>query len=129
MTTTFTCLVLGPIFPPLVALKPDLTITNISYDPAPANKIKFTVKNAGTLDSGAFDVKLYVGGALKDTVHILGGIVAGGQATFTFPTYHHVCVIGSHTTVKVTADTGGTINESDETNNSRSEWWGCPPTP
>jgi|GEM_PF-2038774 len=126
MTTTFSCLVLGPILPPLVLLKPDLTITDISYAP---NKIKFTVKNAGTLDSGAFDVKLYVGGALKDTVHIAGGIVAGGQATFTFNGYNHLCVVGSHYTVKVTADTGGSVSESDETNNSRSEYWGCPPTP
>jgi len=129
MTTTFSCLVLGPVLPPLLALKPDLTVTNISYNPAPINKINFTVKNEGTLDSGAFDVKLYVGGLYKDTVHIAGGIVHGGQATFTFPTYHHMCVIGSHTTVKVTADAGAAISESDETNNSRSEWWGCPPTP
>jgi len=129
MTTTFSCLVLGPVMPPLVALKSDLTITNISWDPAPVGKVKFTVKNAGTLDSGAFDVKLYVGGTYKDTVHVLGGIVHGGQATFTFPNYHYLCVIGSHATFKVTADTGGAISESDETNNSRSEWWGCPPTP
>ncbi len=129
MTSTFSCLVLGPVMPPLVALKPDLTITNISFQPAPLNKVSFTVKNAGTLNSGGFDVKLYVGGAYKDTVHIPGGIVSGGQATFTFPMYHHVCVIGTHTTMMVTADTGGAISESDETNNSRSEWWGCPPAP
>jgi len=131
MTTTLSCLVVGPVVPlgPLLALKPDLTITNISYDPAPASKVKFTVKNAGTLDSGAFDVKLYMGGVYKDTVHIAGGIVHGGQATFTFPNYHHICVLGSHVTVKVTADTGDAINESDETDNSRSEYWGCPPTP
>jgi len=129
MTTTFSCLVLGPVVPPLVAFKPDLTITNISYDPAPISKVKFTVKNEGAMDSGAFDVKLYMGGVYKDTVHVLGGIVHGGQATFMFPNYHHICVIGSHVTVKVTADTGGVINETDETDNSRSEWWGCPPTP
>jgi len=124
MTTTFSCLVLGPIMPPLVVMKPDLTITDISYS---GGKIKFTVKNQGVLDSGAFDVKLYVGGALKDTVHIAGGIVAGGQATFTFTDYNHLCVVGSHYTVKATVDTGGSVSESDETNNSRSEYWGCPP--
>jgi len=128
MNTTFSCLIVGPLTvdPPLLILKSDLIITQISYD---VGKVKFTVKNQGVLDTGPFDVKLYVGGVYKDTVTIAGGLVAGGQATFTFPHYHHFCVIGSHTTVKVTADTGGTINESDETNNSRSEYWGCPPEP
>jgi len=131
MTKTFNCLVVGPLVPlgPLVALKPDLTITQISFSPAPLNKVSYTVKNAGTLNTGPFDVKLYVGGGLKDTSHIGGGLVAGSQASFTFPMYHHVCVIGSHTTVKVVADTGGAVTESDETNNSRSEFWGCPPVP
>ncbi len=125
---TFSCLLVGPLTvdPPLTILKSDLTITEISYD---AGTVKFTVKNQGVLDTGPFDVKLYVGGVYKDTVTIAGGLVAGGQATFAFPHYHHFCVIGSHATVKVTADTGGTINESDETNNSRSEYWGCPPAP
>jgi hypothetical protein len=127
MTKSFSCLVLGPVVPPLLLLKPDLTITNIAYGPAPANTIKFTVKNAGTLDTGAFTVKLYVGGILKDTVTIGGGLVAGGQATFTFPNYHHICVLGFHSTMKVVADTGSTVNESDETNNFREETWGCPP--
>jgi subtilase family serine protease len=29
--------------------------------------------------------------------------------------------------MKVVADTGSTVNESDETNNFREETWGCPP--
>ena len=128
MTKQFSCLVLGPIIPPLVLLKPDLTITQISYSPAPLNRVSYTVKNAGSLNSGAFDVKLYVGGGLRDTSHV-AALNAGTQASFVFPMYHHVCVIGSHTTVKVVADTGGTVAESDETNNSRSELWGCPPMP
>jgi len=126
MTKTFTCFVLGPILPPLVALKPDLTITNISFGPAPANTIKFTVKNAGTLNTGAFNVKLYVNGIAMDTVAILGGLVAGSQATFTFSDYHHICALGSHYTIKAVADSSATVSESDETNNSRTEWWGCP---
>ena len=125
---TFTCLSLGPVAPlgPMLILTPDLTVTQISYGPAPANTIQFTVKNAGTLATGAFDVKLYVNGVLKDTVHIGGGLVAGGQATFTFPAYHHFCILGVHYTMKVVADTGGAVAESDESNNSRTEVWGCP---
>ena len=128
MTKTFSCLILGPVMPPLMALKPDLTITQISYLPAPISKISYTVKNIGTLNAGPFDVKLYVGGALRDTSHV-AALDAGSQATYTFPIYHHVCVIGSHTTVSVVADTGGAVTESDETNNSRIEFWGCPPMP
>lgn len=128
LTKTFSCLVLGPVIPPLVALKPDLTITQISYLPAPISKISYTAKNLGTLNAGPFDVKLYVGGALRDTSHV-AALNAGSQATFTFPMYHHVCVLGSLTTVKVVADTGGAVTESDETNNSRTEFWGCPPMP
>ncbi len=125
---TFSCLIAGPLTvdPPLYILKPDLKITDIIYD---AGKVKFTVRNDGSLNSGGFEVKLYRNGTAQDTVTIAGGIVSGGQATFTFPTYHHICVIGHHDTMKVTADDGGTINESDETNNSRSEYWGCPPAP
>lgn len=125
MTKSFSCLSFVPLGPMLV-LKPDLTITQISYGPAPANTIKFTVKNEGSLNTGAFDVKLYVNGAVKDTVHIAGGLVAGSQATFTFPAYHHFCILGFHYTMKVVADSGAAITESDETNNSRTEVWGCP---
>jgi hypothetical protein len=129
MTKTFSCLVLGPVMPPLVALKPDLIITDIKYNAAPSNTIKFTVKNAGTLNTGAFNVRLYVDTIAMDVVAIPGGLVAGGQATFTFGTYHHFCVVGSHATIKVVADYMGMVAESDETNNSRSEWWACPPLP
>lgn len=128
-TETFSCLSLGPVAPlgPVLILKPDLIITDIKYGPAPSNTIKFTVKNAGSLDSGGFNVKLYVNNIAMDVVSIPGGLVAGGQATFTFGTYHHICIVGSHSTIKVVADSSTTVSESDETNNSRSEWWGCPP--
>jgi len=129
MTKTFSCLVFAPVGPVLVLAKPDLIITDIKYGPAPSNTIKFTVKNAGTLNTGAFNIKLYVNNIAMDVVAIPGGLVAGSQATFTFGTYHHVCIIGSHATIKVVADYMGMVTESDETNNSRSEWWGCPPAP
>ena len=126
LTKSFSCLVLGPVVPPLVLLRPDLTITQISFLPAPLNRVSYTVKNVGSLNAGAFDVKLYVSGAVKDTDHV-AGLASGATAYNTFPFYHHICVLGSLTTVKVVADSGGAITESDETNNSRSEFWGCPP--
>jgi hypothetical protein len=129
MTKTFSCLVLGPVVPlgPLVALKTDLTVTQITYLSPPLNRVSYTVKNTGTLNAGAFDVKLYVGGVYKDTSHV-AALNAGSQATNTFPIYHHpICMMGSHSTMKVVADTGAALAESDETNNSRTEIWGCPP--
>jgi hypothetical protein len=128
MTKTFSCLSVGPITPlgPLLTLKPDLTISQIAFGPLPSNHIKFTVKNTGPVNAGAFDAKLYVNGLLKDTVHVGGGLVAGGTTIYVFPNYSHICVLGLHYTVKVIADSGGAITETDETNNSRTESWGCP---
>ena len=126
MTKTFNCLILVPLGPMLV-LKPDLTITQITYLPLPLNRVSYTVKNVGSLNAGAFDVKLYVGGVYKDTSHV-AALNAGSQATNTFPVYHHpICAVGSHSTMKVVVDTGAAVTESDETNNTRSELWGCPP--
>jgi len=129
MTSTFSCLVLGPVMPPLVALKPDLKITDIACVPGPfaGYQVKVTVKNIGSLNSTGFDIKLYRDGSYKDTINVLGGIVAGGQATFTFPTYSHICALGTHSTMRAVVDTAGVIGESDETNNSYQENWGCPP--
>lgn len=130
MTKSLSCLVLGPmVVPPLVALKPDLKITDISCVPGSwvGWQVKVTIKNIGSLDSTGFDIKLYRDGAYKDTINVLGGIVAGGQATFTFPDYNHMCADGSHYTMRAVVDTAGVISESDETNNSYQENWGCPP--
>jgi subtilase family serine protease len=130
LTKSLSCLVLGPVAPvgPLLALKPDLIVTNIGFLPPPSGKVTFTVKNNGTLAAGGFDVRLVIGGILRDTSHI-GALNAGATASGTFNNYHHICVVGSHATVKVEVDPGGAVTESDETNNSRSEWWGCPPAP
>ena len=117
-----------PVVPPL-AFKPDLKITNIACVPGPFAgwQVKVTVKNMGSLNSTGFDIKLYRDGAYKDTINVLGGIVAGGQATFTFPDYSLMCATGSHYTMRAVVDTAGVISESDETNNSYQENWGCPP--
>jgi hypothetical protein len=129
MTKTFQCLVLGPVGPigPLLLLKPDLKITDIAYSPAPSNAVKVTAKNIGTLDSGGFWIKLYRDAIHVATINVPGGIVAGGQTTLTFPGYHHICALGIHSTMRAVIDSEGVVNESDETNNSYQEAWGCPP--
>ncbi len=126
MAKTFTCLSIGSVGP-MLALKPDLKITDIAYGPAPSNTVKVTAKNIGTLDSGGFWIKLYRGGIHVGTINVPGGIVAGGQTTLTFPSYHHLCEVGAHSTMRAVIDSEGVVNESDETNNSYQETWGCPP--
>lgn len=127
-TETFTCLSIGAVAPlgPSLILKPDLLISHLAFGPPPSNHIKFTVKNTGAVNAGAFDVKLYINNVLKDTVHVGSGLAAGGTTTYVFSSYGHTCVLGLHYTVKVVADSGGAVTESDETNNTRIESWGCP---
>jgi subtilase family serine protease len=128
----------GPVLPPVIpgipppgtlpTLKPDLKITNISSAPGPFAgwQVKATVKNVGAVNSAGFDIKLYRDGAYRDTINV-PGMISGGQATFTFPNYSLMCVAGSHYTMRAVVDTAGAITESDETNNSYQENWGCPP--
>jgi hypothetical protein len=134
-TETFNCLsAVGPVGPlapleplgPLLTLKPDLIVSNITAALPPSNHIKFTAKNTGSVNAGAFDAKLYVNNVLKDTLHVDTGLVAGGTTIYLFPSYGHVCAMGAHYTVKVLIDSGGAVTETDETNNSRTETWGCP---
>jgi hypothetical protein len=124
-TETFNCINLGP-GGQFMTLKPDLKVSSISYSPAPISKVGANIVNGGTMDAGPFDVKLYVGDGYRDTVHV-ASLHAGASTSIIFPLYHHLCLPGSHATVKVVADTGGTVIESDETNNFRSVLWGCPP--
>ena len=126
MTKTLTCLLAIPPLGPLLIGKPDLQVSSISYSPAPIGKAGAKIVNDGTMVAGPFDVKLYVGGAYKDTAHV-ASLNAGASTSVIFPLYHHLCLPGSHATVKVIVDTGGTVTESDETNNFRSVLWGCPP--
>jgi len=129
MTKTFQCLVIGTIVPlgPLLLMKPDLKITDIAYTPAPSNTVKVTAKNIGTLDSGGFWIKLYRDAIHVGTINVPGGIVAGGQTTLTVPSYHHICALGIHSTMRAVIDSEGVVTETDETNNSYQEAWGCPP--
>jgi len=126
MTKTLSCLSLMPLPGPLLIGKPDLKVSSISYSPAPAGKVGAKIVNDGIMGAGPFDVKLYVGGAYRDTAHV-ASLNSGASTSVVFPLYHHICLPGSHATVKVVADTGSTVTESDETNNFRSVLWGCPP--
>jgi hypothetical protein len=117
---------LEPLGPAVVVLKPDLVITEIIHIGGMIDLVNYTVKNVGTKNAGAFDVKLYVNGVLKATDHV-DALNAGSQVQSAFSGYHGGCAAGVHSTiVKVVADSGAAVTESDETNNSRTELWGCP---
>jgi subtilase family serine protease len=98
---------------------PDLTVTEISLSPNnPAIGVMVTVtatvKNQGTSSCGASSLAGYVDGALLTTFPV-GALEAGQVATVTF-TWQ--ATAGTHS-IKATADSAGTIAETDETNNSR----------
>ncbi|RZN36781.1 MAG: DUF4430 domain-containing protein [Methanosarcinales archaeon] len=77
------------------------------------NPISATVENAGTDNTGSFDVTLDVGSTTVDTVSIAS--LAAGENT-TVMLLWTPAATGS-ATLTVTADASGVIVESDETNN------------
>lgn len=121
-----------PVIPPIdpvAILKPDLKVTDLA--PVAAQlfgwNVKVSVKNLGSVNSSAFDIKLYRDGALKDTLNV-PGLIAGAQATLTFPNYNFGCPDNApRFTLRAVADASGKINESDENNNAYQESWNCPP--
>ena len=118
-----------PALDPAMVLKPDLTITDLAPAPAPLFGwvVKATVKNAGKVNSGGFAIRLYRDGAQRDTLNV-PGLVAGAQATLTFPAYSFGCPENApDLTMRAVADPGNQIAEADETNNAHQETWGCPP--
>lgn len=96
--------------------KPDLVITDIQkLATAGGYVIKYTIKNNGTADAGESTSELYAQGVHKafDTVPPLaaGDSVARGFFDWIYDPTKPV--------IKVIADTGDAINESDEGNNEK----------
>lgn len=107
--------------------QPDLRVTDITLSaahnpPQEGDAITFAavVNNAGNAaTSGSFGVNFQVDGAQVATGTSSASIAAGGSGTVTATTTF-TGTSGSHT-VLATVDTGNTIGESNETNNSFSE--------
>ena len=80
--------------------------------------IHTTVANVGTVDVGTFDLTFEVDGTVIDTISTMVSIkpCAGTDVVFRW-----VPVSAKTFNLKVTADTGNAISESDETNNMLSE--------
>jgi len=102
------------------ASKPDLIITDIWPD---GSTIKYTVKNQGNASAGSSSSYLYVDGSQK-TSDSVSSLSAGASSNESF-SYTWTCS-GTSDTIKVCADGGSAVSESNEGNNCREETWDCP---
>ncbi|MGD0353655.1 MAG: CARDB domain-containing protein [Dehalococcoidia bacterium] len=99
---------------------PDLIIEDIVRS---GNTVTYTIKNQGDAAAGPSTSTLLVDGATvaNDSV---GSLAPGESKTETFAGYTYSCTLPSDSLV-VKADTGGTVVESSEANNSYTESWSC----
>ncbi|MFJ9078455.1 CARDB domain-containing protein [Streptomyces sp. NPDC102278] len=102
------------------APNPDLTLTDLSWSPADPSEsdavtVGVTVRNAGTVTSGATTVNVNLEGALAGSAPV--GALAAGAST-TVPVAVGKRPMGSHT-VSAVVDPDDTVPEQDNTNNSR----------
>ncbi len=105
-----------------VVIAPDLTVISVaptlgSLYENQSNEICATIKNSGTMDTGAFNVSFTVDGYSEDVR--ISGVTAGGETSIciTDPTLR---AAGEAVTITVIADCNAEISESDETNNDKS---------
>lgn len=99
---------------------PDLIIEEITRS---GDTITYTVKNQGDAVAGPSTSTLLVDGAIvaNDSV----GSLSPGQSNIeSFAGYVYACG-GISDAIVVKADSGNTVVESSEANNTRSETWGC----
>jgi hypothetical protein len=105
--------------------KPDLLVTEFSINPAtptmgdPAH-VRVRVKNNGPVDSGGFTVKWYglsTFASASCSWNVAGGIESGSgkslECDYTFASWYPI-----NKTSIVYDDTGSTVNESNESNNT-----------
>ncbi len=106
----------------LGASLPDLTITEISYNPSAGdflfanepNSISVKVKNNGDMAATPFSIKLDVGSYTKTKLRT-SNLDAGSTTTITFTGYSPFEIGGVN--VIVTVDSSNEVTESDEDNN------------
>ncbi|WP_320069118.1 discoidin domain-containing protein [Micromonospora sp. RTGN7] len=101
------------------AANPDLSVTGLSASPASPTEtdaitVSATVRNAGTLASGATNVNLYLGGVRVGTASV-GALAAGASSTVTANIGARAA--GSYP-LSAKVDEANTVIEQDETNNS-----------
>ena len=109
--------------------KPDLVITEKSETLDDSTfKVTYTVANTGGADAGASTTGIYAGSTQIATDSV-GALTAGASHTSTVTIDPFDCPCGTTVTIKVCADEGDAVDESDETNNCRENTFSCPPCP
>ena len=109
--------------------KPDLAITAKSETLTGSTfKVTYIVKNTGGADAGASTTGIYVGGTQVAT-DLVGALAAGASHTRTVTIGSFDCPCGTTVMIKVCADEGDAVDESDETNNCLENAFSCPSCP
>ena len=96
----------------------DLTVTEVDVGtPRPDNDstVNATVKNWGSVNTGHFNVSLYIDNVLNGTVNVTAGLSAGASKTVSFTKVNESK--GCYD-FKVIVDIDGVIAESNENNNA-----------
>ena len=109
--------------------KPDLTITAKSESLTGSTlEVIYTVANNGGEAAGASTTGIYAGSTqiATDSVEALA---AGASHTSTVTIDPFNCPCGTTVAIKVCADEGDAVDESDETNNCRENTFNCPSCP
>jgi hypothetical protein len=101
------------------APNPDLTLTGMSFSPAAPTEaqaitLSATVRNAGTLASGATTTNFYLGTSLAGTANV-GGLAAGASTTVSVNIGTRPS--GTHQ-ISAKVDENNSVIEQDEGNNS-----------
>lgn len=109
----------------LVIKSPDLTVTQITFVPTAdihvGDVVEFTAKveNIGEGNySGDFDIGFYVNDTYKGVSHVTSGLLAGES---TFVTFNWTASSCSNPVVKAKVDFFDIVQESNETNNEKTE--------
>jgi hypothetical protein len=105
--------------------KPDLIIDDIwtepaTFGPGDTVRLKWKVKNIGSVDAGSFRSKLYFDGTWISYYDHSGLSAGSSHAIYYDYTWPSDCT--SHE-LKAIADTGNTVDEENEGNNDKTEWF------
>jgi hypothetical protein len=95
--------------------RPDLAVGKVTATEHKQGRLQYLirVRNDGRSDAGPFDTVLTIDGNAQPTA-MVAGLPAGGATTVSIVGMR--CVLGSR--IQIALDTGGTIDESRENNNT-----------
>ncbi|MEW5761559.1 MAG: CARDB domain-containing protein, partial [Candidatus Thermoplasmatota archaeon] len=106
---------------PPILKKPDMTITDIKFEPQTPKvgdlvKITISLKNLGEVATGNFTVEIDIAGIKKETLPQNFSLIANGTGVATYDLDTKAVAAGKYT-VKATVDPLNLVKEENETNN------------